>query len=187
MIDLVISQDLIYPVNNPQDQIMMSWEDPIMLQHANRVTLNGGNILEIGFGLGISANYIQQNNIDSHTIVEIHPQIASLAREWAKDKPNVTIIEDDWMTSLQQIGLKKYDGIFHDTHPILDPNFRLFYDSVKDFANPNCIFSYFHPRGFDLYKVGKENLNYDTVQVTVPEECTYFKGKVAKCPWFLIP
>ncbi len=39
--------------------IMMSWEHPVMKQHAEIVCKNGGDILEIGFGMGISAQYIQ--------------------------------------------------------------------------------------------------------------------------------
>lgn len=35
----------------------------------------GGDILEIGFGMGISAGHIQANSITSHTIVENHPQV----------------------------------------------------------------------------------------------------------------
>ena len=46
---------------------MMDWEDGLMKKHADYVCSNGGDILEIGFGMGISANYIQQNNPASHT------------------------------------------------------------------------------------------------------------------------
>ena len=56
-------------------EVMNSWEHPLMKRHADIACQSGGNILEIGFGMGISANYIQSNNINSHTIVEIHPQI----------------------------------------------------------------------------------------------------------------
>ena len=33
-------------------EIMMDWETPIMKEHAKIVTKNGGDILEIGFGMG---------------------------------------------------------------------------------------------------------------------------------------
>lgn len=76
--------------------VMMKWEHPIMKKHAEVVCKNSGDILEIGFGMGISANYIQQHNIKSHTIVEIYPDIIAIAKEWSKNKPNVTILEGDW-------------------------------------------------------------------------------------------
>ena len=73
-------------------EVMMSWEDPLMSASAAYVCQNGGDILEIGFGMGISAGYIQSHSINSHTICENHPQIIPLALEWAEDKPNVTIV-----------------------------------------------------------------------------------------------
>ena len=42
---------------------MMDWEDPLMSASAAYICEGGGDILEIGFGMGISAGYIQ-----SHTI-----------------------------------------------------------------------------------------------------------------------
>ena len=42
---------------------MMSWETPMMKKHAEVVTENGGDILEIGFGMGICSNFIQEHNI----------------------------------------------------------------------------------------------------------------------------
>ena len=68
--------------------VMMDWEDPIMAAHAQYVAENGGNVLEIGFGLGISANYIQSYRPKSHTIIEIHPEIRKLLENgnWQKAK-----------------------------------------------------------------------------------------------------
>jgi protein arginine N-methyltransferase 2 len=94
-------------------EVMMSWESPIMEASANYICSNGGNILEIGFGMGISANYIQANSINSHTIVECHPQILEKSRVWAADKPNVTIIEGEWFNIKDS--LSTYDGVFYDT------------------------------------------------------------------------
>lgn len=92
--------------------VMMKWEDPIMSASAAYVCENGGDILEFGFGMGISADYIQSHDISSHTICEIHPQIIEKANEWAKDKPNVTIVEGSWYSNLDK--LETYDGIWWD-------------------------------------------------------------------------
>jgi len=93
--------------------VMMDWEHPIMKETANYICQDGGDILELGYGMGISANYIQSHNINSHTIVECHPQILENLYNWAKNKNNVIIIEGDWWKTRRH--LKKYDGIFHDT------------------------------------------------------------------------
>ena len=95
-------------------QVMMDWEHPLMSASAAYVCQNGGDILEIGFGMGISAGYIQSHSISSHTILENHPDIIPLALEWAAEKPNVTIITGSWYDNLNI--LSTYDGVFHDTY-----------------------------------------------------------------------
>ena len=94
-------------------EVMMSWESPIMEKCAEFISYNNGDVLEIGFGMGICADYIQAQGVNSHTIVEIHPQIIERLNTWASGKSNVTIIEGDWNTAS---GLGTYDGIFLDTY-----------------------------------------------------------------------
>ena len=94
-------------------EVMMDWEDDIMKASADYICENGGDILEIGFGMGISADYIQANNINSHTIIENHPQIIEKLKTWAQDKSNVIIVEGDWFDVKDS--LSTYDGLFYDT------------------------------------------------------------------------
>ena len=93
-------------------EVMMSWEAPIMEKSAEYICQSKVDILEIGFGMGICADYIQAQGVNSHTIVEIHPQIIERLKTWASGKSNVTIIEGDWYAVN---GLSNYDGIFLDT------------------------------------------------------------------------
>tara|TARA_Y100000592_G_C5462386_1_gene314706 strand:+ start:623 stop:1255 length:633 start_codon:yes stop_codon:yes gene_type:complete len=95
-------------------EVMMDWENPLMSASAAYVCENGGDILEIGFGMGISANYIQQHTINSHTIIENHPDIIPKAQAWAADKSNVTIVEGSWYDVKDT--LSTYDGLFMDTY-----------------------------------------------------------------------
>ena len=93
-------------------EVMMDWESPIMEKSAEYICHNSGDILEIGFGMGICADYIQAQGVNSHTIIEIHPQILTKLNTWASGKSNVTVIEGDWNSVS---GLSTYDGIFLDT------------------------------------------------------------------------
>ena len=93
-------------------EVMMSWESPIMEKSAEYICQSKGDILEIGFGMGICADYIQAQNVNSHTIVEIHPQIIERLNTWASGKSNVTVVEGDW----NSVELGTYDGIFLDTY-----------------------------------------------------------------------
>lgn len=96
-------------------QVMMAWEKPYM--HACIDALKPfGDVLEIGFGLGFSAERIQSYHPKSHTIIEYHPVVAAKAREWAKAYPHVTIIEDTWQNALARLGV--FDCIFFDDYPL---------------------------------------------------------------------
>lgn len=112
--------------------VMHRGETSLMRKLAEIVTKNGGDILEIGFGMHLSADGVQSNpNVTSHTIIEVHPKIYKQALIWAKNKPNTKILLGDWIYVLPTIQLK-FDGVLHDTH--LDPNIPKFLDYIK----PNC-------------------------------------------------
>jgi hypothetical protein len=133
--------------------VMHRGEDPLMKKFADIGCINGGHILEIGFGMGISANYVQQNNVKSHTIIEIHPEIYEKAIEWAKDKQNVNIILGSWESEIPKLNMK-YDGILHDTH--IDMNCHNFLNYIKPICNENCVVTfafYKNSHIFDIYDV----------------------------------
>lgn len=114
------------------DIVMHIGEKTLMIALANLATKNGGDILEIGFGMHLSADGVQSNpNVTSHTIIEVHSDIYNTALEWSKDKPNTNIILGDWMDILP-LDCKKFDGIIHDTHN--DNNISKFLNTIK----PNC-------------------------------------------------
>ncbi len=96
-------------------QVMMEWEKPYMIACIDALK-PFGDVLEIGFGLGYSAEQIQSFHPKSHTIVEFHPEVAAKAREWAKNFPNVTIVEDTWQHALPSLGI--FDAIFFDDYPL---------------------------------------------------------------------
>lgn len=75
---------------------MMGWEDPLMKLHAAEICvpnpqgecagkeadlvdqhliLGVGDILNVGFGLGLIDTYIQSYKPRSHTIIEAHPDV----------------------------------------------------------------------------------------------------------------
>jgi hypothetical protein len=132
---ILITDESILITNTSKDQtlVMHNAETLLMKTFADFVTQNGGHILEIGFGMHISADYIQSNpNVLSHTIIEIHPIQYNRALEWADGKKNVNIILGDWVNILPLNNIK-FDGILHDTH--LESNMSKFLESIK----PNCI------------------------------------------------
>ena len=159
-------------------EIMMDWETPLMKRHAEVVCQNGGDILEMGFGMGISAGFIQDLNPKSHTIVECHPKILENLKSWAADKPSVTIVEGRWYHCLDR--LKKYDGIFFDTHA--DPEMEHFRDCSIRLAKPGGIISFWNnipnPENFHGFE---KNVRYEKIAVS-PEKNGYFNSKIYYLP-----
>src|SRR5262249_11218396 len=51
-------------------EVMQTWEAPLMQALARGVTRPGGSVLEIGFGLGLSAGFVQELGPSRHTVVE---------------------------------------------------------------------------------------------------------------------
>ena len=144
---------------------MMDWETPIMKEHAKIVTKNGGDILEIGFGMGICSNFIQQANIKTHTIIEINDEIFNRLLDWAKDKPNVIPIKGDWFNSIPN---KKYDGIMHDTWE--DKNYYNFTSIAKNYLKPKGIITYYNPdfKHITKHNFANNNLTLTKVNVNPP-------------------
>ena len=90
------SNKIYYTEGDVEFEVMMSWEDSLMSASAAYVCKGGGDILEIGFGMGISAGYMHSHSISSHTIIENHPEVIPKAQAWASGKSNVTIITGSW-------------------------------------------------------------------------------------------
>ena len=99
-------------------QVMQDWERPLMETMAREVTMSKGDILEVGFGMGISANEIIKNDCKSYTLIEAHPEIAKNATKWATSQPvPVRIIEGLWQKTVPHI-TQKFDGILFDAFPL---------------------------------------------------------------------
>lgn len=57
----------------------------------------GGAVLELGFGLGMSAQFIQEHSPAHHVIIEMNRAIAETARRFAYGQSGkVTILEGMW-------------------------------------------------------------------------------------------
>ena len=147
-------------------EVMMDWEHPIMEKSAEYICHNKGDVLEIGFGMGICADYIQAQGVNSHTIIEIHPQILEKLNQWASSKSNVTVIEGDWSSVG---GLSSYDGIFFDTFG--DDNV----DKFKDFAiskiKSGGKITYWNNEEKEYNPYNFDSVNYEQISVIPDDNC----------------
>ena len=157
-------------------EVMMDWEDNIMKQSAEYICESKGDILEIGFGMGICADYIQAQGVNSHTIIEIHPQIIEKLNAWASDKSNVTIIEGDW-NSVN--GLSSYDGIFIDTFG--DDNWFSFKDFALSKAKSGAKITYWNNFTDKRNEHNFDSVSFEDISVT-PNDNSYITSNTYSMP-----
>ena len=150
------------------DEVMMDWEDSLMSASAAYVTEGGGDILEIGFGMGISAGYMHSHSINSHTIVENHPQIISKAIEWASGKSNVTIISQSWYDVKDSLGT--FDGIFYDTFADESDQFS---SSLSNWTKSGTKLTFWNNNQNESNQLNIPNCTYKLIDVN-PAENNYF-------------
>lgn len=172
-----VSQSLVFEsdkitIDGVGDEVMMDWEHSIMSASAAYVTEGGGDILEIGFGMGISAGYMHSHSIDSHTIVENHPQIIPKAVEWASGKSNVTIVSQSWYDVKDSLG--QFDGVFYDTYG--DDNAKQFSSSLSNLTKDGTKVTWWQDRSNNRSNYhGIQNVTYKSINVSPPSN-TYFTG-----------
>ena len=163
-------------LNEQGAEVMMSWEAPIMQKSAEFICHNSGDVLEIGFGMGMCSDYIQAQGVNSHTIVEIHPEIIEKLKVWANGKSNVTIVEGDW-SSVND--LSTYDGIFIDTYG--DENWSSFKDFALAKAKSGAKITYWNNFTDKRNEHSFDSVSFDNISVT-PDDNTYFTSNTYHMP-----
>jgi len=135
---LNIKDDVI--LDDSGNAIMMQWERSVMRMSADLITHNKGDVLNVGFGMGIIDSFIQERQPYTHWIIEKHPQVIDHMKKtgWY-DKKNVKILEGGWEDYVNY--LPCFDGIYFDTW---DNTYSKFLDRVSYMLKPDGIFSYFN-------------------------------------------
>lgn len=100
-------------------QVMQDWEAPLMRAMAEIVTQSHGDILELGFGMAISATYIQEFGCRSYTVIEYNDGVVEHFKKWKEQFPgrNINVIHSRWHDAVDKLEAESFDGIFFDTVP----------------------------------------------------------------------
>jgi Spermidine synthase len=136
-------------------QVMQDWESPLMQRMALSVANNGASVLEIGYGLGISAKYVQAIGPRIHVIIEANGDVAASARQdlnYEIDAGRVHVMEKLWQDAVLGGALRGcapngFDGIIFDTYPLsqqeLRKNHFAFFPYAKSLLSHRGRFTYF--------------------------------------------
>ncbi len=135
-------------------QVMQAWERPLMQAMADVVTETHGDILEVGFGMGISATYIQERDVRSHTIIEYNDDVVATCQQWMSRYPerDIRLMHGKWQDVVDQ--LETYDGVFFDAYPLSEDEFQrailnsitfaeAFFSTAAALLRSGGIFTYF--------------------------------------------
>ncbi|WP_203257042.1 methyltransferase domain-containing protein [Hyunsoonleella ulvae] len=116
-------------------EIMEDWQIPLMKEMAKAIAGDGGDILEIGFGRGISADMIMQHPINSYTAIECNDDVINTYftsfKEKYKDK-DISLYHGLWQDYIHNVGI--YDGILFHTYPLNDDEYMQYVNGSITFA-----------------------------------------------------
>jgi protein arginine N-methyltransferase 2 len=158
-------------LDDNNDAVMMSWETPLMRDHARVLCEPAGkngklrDVLNVGFGMGIIDGFIQDafsDTVRSHTIIEAHPDVFEHMRRtgWvdSKKKKNVCVEFGRWQTVLRNVvdaneklpggardeNARLFDGVFFDTYGEEWEDMREFHAFLPKIMRPGGVYSYFN-------------------------------------------
>lgn len=177
--------------------VMEAWERPYMARLAELAAAKGGRVLELGFGMAISATYIQSYYpvLKEHWIIEANKEVAARAQEWSTTvaKSHVEIKRGfSWDVS-PQLPDGHFDGILYDTYPLkhgaANTHHRDFFAEAARLLRPGGTFTYFCNEDLDVADEEKamlRALGFDVtterVEVPTPEDCQYWRAKTIVAP-----
>ena len=177
--------------------IMEAWEEPYMRELAKIATQNGGNILEVGFGMAISAGYIQQAKIEEHIIIEANIEVFAKAEAFARQaKQKVTPILGFWQDVVGSLQAESFDGILYDAYPLTEEEVdgvhtSYFFKEAYRLLKKGGVFTYFCSRGVEslsdtdrqlLRETGFFNMGGTVCSVNPPASCLYWHEKTMFAP-----
>lgn len=135
------------------EQIMEDWQIPLMARMAEAVAAGGGDVLEIGMGRGVAADFVQRHAPRSHTLVECNDAVAAGFERWRVGYPDrdIRLLHGLWQDRVPD--MDRYDGILFHTYPLSHGEFvetvvrgatfaEHFFDTARTLLRPGGVFTY---------------------------------------------
>ncbi len=161
-------------------QIMEDWQLPVMKAMAEAVCESQGDILEIGFGRGISSTMIQGHQVKSHTIIECNQSIIDKFHDWRSEHSGaeIKLVKGLWQDTIED--LPQYDGIFFHTYPLNDEEYMQyvhgrvtfaehFFSTAAQHLKPAGIFTYFSNESDSLSRAHQRALFQHFSEISIKQ------------------
>lgn len=167
-------------------EIMQDWEHPLMKALAVEAARSGGHVLEVGFGMGISATYLIEAGCASYTAIEPHAGVIKVFDEWAKDQPvPVRVVEGFWEDVIDDLG--EFDGILFDTYPVSEEEWQEkvyvpFIPFASEHLRPGGVFTFYtgFAEALPDYQMALLNEHFSSIRtfpltgLEPPKDCQYY-------------
>jgi len=155
-------------------EVMSTYQLPYMQKLADVVTQNGGDILNVGYGLGIIdgeiEKYRESRSINNHYVIENNKYIAAEA----KKLKNLIVIENDWHEVIDSFRGEQFDGIIYDAYPLsieeLHRDGVIFIEKVvsRNLLKKNGVLTFYVDASHDLgveFKTYLCNLGFNYIKI----------------------
>jgi guanidinoacetate N-methyltransferase len=175
--------------------VMEDWEDEYMKLLASIATSNGGAILEVGYGMGISTRYIQEHIIKEHTIIEANQDVFEKLVTYANTSAHTIVpMLGFWEEVVTSLPNESFDGILFDTYPLTEEDIHVnhfsFFKEAYRLLKPGGILTYYSDEIIDfslvhlelLQEAGFRDINKQLCSITPPPDCKYWKSATIVAP-----
>ncbi len=179
--------------------VMEDWEMNYMSRLAAICTKNGGRVLEVGYGLGLSASEIQKHNIDQHVIIECHPDVVKRSMDDLRDpisEQKANVLQGFWEDITPLLQDESFDGILFDTYPLTEEeihgNHFWFFEEAYRLLKKGGVLTYYSDEVSTLadkhceklMEAGftKDGVDIEVVKVNPPEDCEYWQHDTIVAP-----
>jgi guanidinoacetate N-methyltransferase len=131
--------------------VMQGFQRGYMRELARVASSGGGDMLEIGYGMGLAARYfVEEPTVRTHTIVECHPDVLKRCLDDLRDEiacARVRIIATYWENAVDVLKDASFDGILFDTYPTTRADVELshfpFFPHAHRLLRPGGVFTYY--------------------------------------------
>ncbi len=179
--------------------VMEDWEVSYMQKLAEIATKYPGQILEIGYGMGLSARAIQDRHPETHWIIECNRDVLKKARtdlNGLVDSGKVRLLEGFWQDVTSSLPDSSFDGILFDTYPLkeeeIHSNHFWFFEEAHRLLKPGGILTYYsdevdsistqHLAKLEAAGFNPANISFQTCNVNPPPDCEYWQHKTIVAP-----